>query len=49
MLGFRLAYWGARDVAWKWQALHQARKKAVLPPVGMIPASTQGEAEEGSG
>jgi glycosyltransferase involved in cell wall biosynthesis len=54
LLGLRLAFWGARDVGWKWQALRNARKKAVLPSVGMIPASTQrestqGEAEEGSG
>jgi glycosyltransferase involved in cell wall biosynthesis len=54
MLGLRLAFWGARDVAWKWQALRNARTNAVLPPLGMVPASTKREpvrreAEEGSG
>jgi glycosyltransferase involved in cell wall biosynthesis len=47
VLGVRLAFWGARDVAWKWHALRNARKKAVRPPVGMVHAAL--EADEGSG
>ncbi len=60
MLGVRLALWGARDVAWKWQALRNAQRIGLGAPVGTIPATMlpattlleaepQRDTEEGSG
>ena len=48
LLGFHLALWGARDVAWKWKALRNSRKELLLPVLGTVSASAKGEAEEGS-